>query len=242
MDYKKSAATDENRVYLSSPVNALVEGIYEEHIPFAEIKRHGDFGLGTFDHLDGEMVMLEGRIYQMAADGHVSQVDEGAATPFACVTFYKPSSDDALAREVSYDDFLEWLRELFPSPNIFYAIRIDGRFAHVKVRSVPKQECYRPLVEVAKEQPIFEFDDVEGTLAGFYTPAFMASLNVPGLHLHFLSSDLQHGGHLLECRPRDVRAGVQLLHRLELALPMSLDYLTWEFQRDTRRDLDKAEK
>ena len=70
----------------------------------------------------------------------------------------------------------------------------------------------------------------------------MASLNVPGLHLHFLSSDLQHGGHLLECRPRKVVTGLQFLHRLELSLPMSLDYLTWQFQRDTRKDLDKAEK
>ena len=95
---------------------------------------------------------------------------------------------------MTYRAFLEWLTTLLPSTNLFFAIRIDGVFAHVKVRSVPKQESYRPLVEIAKEQPVFNFHDLEGTLAGFFTPSFMSSLNVPGLHLHFLSADLRHGG------------------------------------------------
>jgi acetolactate decarboxylase len=163
-----------------------VEGIYQEKIPFTEIKKHGDFGLGTFDQLDGEMVCSEGKIYQITADGRVSQVEEDARTPFACVTFYQPISHDELHSELSYEGFLEWVQGLLPSPNIFYAIRIDGLFSSIKVRSVPKQECYRPLVDVAKEQPVFNYSDVQGTLAGFFTPEFMSSLNVPGLHLHFL--------------------------------------------------------
>ncbi len=110
------------------------------------------------------------------------------------------------------------------------------------MRSVPKQENYRPLVEVAKEQPIFSFANIEGTLAGFYTPSFMGSVSVPGLHLHFLSSDLQHGGHLLEVSPTKMRVGIQFISKLELGLPLSLDYLTWDFRRDIHKDLDKAEK
>jgi len=240
MNQKKQSVL--NRVYLCAPVNALVEGIYEQKIPFTQIKQHGDFGLGTFDNLDGEMVMLDGRIYQITSDGRARQVDEQALTPFACVTFYRPLSHDDLETEMTHADFQEWLQRLLPSPNIFYAIRIEGCFAYIKARSVPKQENYRPLVEVAKEQPVFTFTDIEGTLAGFFTPAFIGSLSVPGLHLHFLSADKQHGGHLLECRPGKVRVGVQFIQTLELALPMSLDYLTWDFRRDTDQDLNKAEK
>jgi acetolactate decarboxylase len=229
-------------VYLCAPVNALVEGIYQERIPLSAIRQHGDFGLGTFDSLDGEMVMLDGRAYQITGDGLVREVDEQAATPFACVTFYAPVSHDDLDEELSYADFQDWILRLLPSPNIFYALRIEGSFADVRVRSVPRQDSYRPLVEVAADQPEFTFADVEGTLAGFYTPAFLESLSVPGLHLHFLSGDRRQGGHLLECRPRRVRAGVQFISTLELGLPMSLDYLTWDFRRDTGADLDKAEK
>jgi len=231
-----------NSIYLCSPANALVEGIYEEKIPFTEIKEHGDFGIGTFDHLDGEMIMLDGTIYQITGDGQVNEVDENALTPFACVTSYRPLTHDEIGREMAYPDFLEWLGTLMPSPNLFYAIRVDGLFTHVAVRSVPKQENYRPLVEVAADQPVFHFDDVEGSLAGFFTPSFMSSVNVPGLHLHFLSADRSRGGHLLECVPREGRVGIQFIHTLELSLPMSLDYLTLDFQRDVEQDLAKAEK
>lgn len=231
-----------NCIYLCSPINALVEGIYEEKIPFTEIKQHGDFGLGTFDNLDGEMIMLDGNIYQMTADGKVTLVDENTLTPFSCVTFYQPLTEDETSDALDYPTFLQWLESLLPSRNIFYAIRIEGQFDYVKVRSVPKTENYKPLVEVAESQPEFEFTDIKGTLAGFYTPSYMASVSVPGLHLHFISADCQHGGHLMSCRPRGIRAGVQFIDSLEMALPISLDYLTCNFQRDTAKDLDKAEK
>jgi len=229
-------------IYLCAPVNALVEGVYEERLPYSEIKKHGDFGLGTFDSLDGEMIMLDGQIYQITADGHVHRRDDAVFTPFAAVTFYQPATHDHLIDPSTYEDFLAWLEGLLPSPNIFYALRIAGKFSYMKVRSVPKQDSYKPLVEVTKGQPVFEYTDIEGTLAGFFTPSFMSSLSVPGLHLHFLSSDYQCGGHLLECRSNGIRAGVQFINSVELGLPMSLDYLTLDFQRDIADDLHRAEK
>ena len=232
----------DHRVYLCAPVNALVEGLYEQKIPFTQVKQYGDFGLGTFDDLDGEMVMLDGEIYQISGTGRVHRVDEQALTPFACVTFYRPLSRDRLEITMSYADFQVWLDGLLPSPNIFYAVRIEGRFSYLKVRSVPKQENYRPLVEVTQEQTVFAYTEIEGTLAGFFTPSFLSAVSVPGWHLHFLSADRQHGGHLLECRPAGVEVGVQMLSILELALPMSLDYLTWDFRRNTEADLGKAER
>ena len=242
MSPSRRTAPPDSRLYLAAPINALVEGIYEENIPLAEIRRHGDFGLGTFNDLDGEMVMLDGQFYRIDSHGRVTIEDDQVLTPFACVTFYNEMSVDHVDGEMAHDAFLNWLTIQMPSPNIFYAFRIEGTFAHVKVRSVPRQECYRPLVEATKDQPVFEFDDVPGTLAGFFTPSFMATLNVPGLHLHFLSADRQQGGHLLECRPRRVRAGIQSIYELALSLPKTVDYLTQDFERDIRRDLDQAEK
>jgi acetolactate decarboxylase len=231
-----------NTIYLCTPVNALVEGIYEENVSFAEIKRHGDFGLGTFNALDGEMVMLNGTTYQINSDGRVNVIGDEALSPFACVTFFKPVFHDDIEGDMDYHAFVEMLYSLLPSPNLFYAIMVEGSFAHVKTRSVPRQESYRPIVEVTKNQPTFDFNKIEGTIAGFFTPSFMASLNVPGLHLHFLSSDLKHGGHLLECRPLKGRIDIQLIDRLELTLPITLDYLTQDFTRNTEEDLNKAEK
>lgn len=229
-------------IYLSSPINALVEGIFEENITFSEVKQHGNFGLGTFNDLDGEMVMLDGITYQINSKGRVRVVGDEALTPFACVTFYRPVSHEEIHEEMEYGSFVAMLHDLLPSQNLFYAIRIDGLFASIKTRSVPRQESYRPIVEVTRDQPVFDFRDIEGTVAGFFTPAFMSSLNVPGLHLHFISRDLVTGGHLLECCPSNVQIGIQFIDQLMLSLPMTLDYLTQDFTRDTRKDLDNAEK
>jgi acetolactate decarboxylase len=237
-----AATLPANRIYFCAPVNALVEGIYQQKIPFTTIKQHGDFGLGTFDHLDGEMVMLDGEVYQITSDGAAARVSDDTLTPFSCVNFYQPMSHDRLEQPCNYPVFLDWLNSLFPSPNIFYAIRVEGCFSRVKVRSVPRQESYRPLAEVAKDQPVFEYLDCTGTLVGFYTPPFMGSVSVPGMHLHFLSADRKTGGHLLECCPNGVTVGVQFLSTLELGLPMSFDYLTCDFQRDTEKDLESAER
>jgi acetolactate decarboxylase len=231
-----------NRIYLNAPVNALVEGIYEENVPVSEIQKQGDFGLGTFNDLDGEMVLLDGQIYRVAADGSVNLVSPQTLTPFACVTFFHPTSSEISKGELSHADFLAWLTALMPSPNLFYAFRIEGLFRQVKTRSVSRQENHRPLVEATKEQQVFYYHNVIGTVVGFFTPVFMASLNVPGLHLHFLSQDRQEGGHVLECQIKQVKAEIQFLYTLELSLPHNLDYLSWDFQRDVQGDLDKAEK
>jgi len=229
-------------LYLCAPVNALVEGLYEENIPLHEIKRHGDFGLGTFDDLDGEMVMLDGTVYQITADGEARTVSDALHTPFAVVTFFEPTFTTVFEAAMAYDTFLARLEALLPSPNIFYALRIRGSFEEVRARSVPKQHNYRPLSEAAHEQHEFTLNHVEGCLAGFFTPAFMASLNVPGLHLHFLSKARDRGGHLLACRTQNVTVEVQMIHTLELSLPMTHDYLTRDFGRDTAADLEAAEK
>ncbi len=234
--------TSSPALYLSAPVNALVEGIYKENIPLGDVKQHGDFGLGTFNDLDGEMVMIDGRVYQIDGNGIVREQPDEVLTPFACATFYRPLSHDDFPGALDYDGFVSFVDRLLPSPNIFYAIRIDGHFSYIRTRSVPRQEGYRPLVEVTKDQPTFEWEDVEGTLAGFFTPAFMGSISVPGMHFHFLSADRSRGGHLLECRPTRGRVGVQFLPKLELSLPRTLDYLTCDFERDTEGDLHRAER
>ena len=242
MKSRQKAALTESVIYLCSPINALVEGIYEENVLLSGVLKHGDFGLGTFDDLDGEMVILDGRVFQISSDGHVAEVDNNTHTPFAAVTFYSPVHHKEIHCETSYEAFLAWLKRLFVSPNLFYAIRIEGDFKHIKARSVPKQANYHPFADVTHEQTVFDFNNLEGTLAGFFTPAFLSSLSVPGLHLHFLSSDFRHGGHVLECIPRKARVGVQLIHKLELSLPMTSDYLKLKFHRNIDQDLNEAEK
>jgi acetolactate decarboxylase len=99
-----------------------------------------------------------------------------------------------------------------------------------------------PLVEAAAVQPEFEFRDVSGTLVGFWTPEYARALNVPGYHLHFVSTDRRQGGHLLQCRGTDLRLRMQREGDFRVALPETEDFLKADLRRDTSADLDKAEK
>ena len=45
-----------NSLYVSSLVNAIVIGILREDKTLKEVLEHADFGLGTINDLDGEMV------------------------------------------------------------------------------------------------------------------------------------------------------------------------------------------
>jgi acetolactate decarboxylase len=237
-----SMETDFGVLYVSAPVNALVEGLYREDTRIEDMLRRGDFGLGTFNDLDGEMVVMDGRVYQLRSDGLAYDVPSETRTPFACVTFFRPYSVEDIAGPMDHAGLIELLDRMIPSPNMLYAIRIDGHFDHVRTRSVPRQDAYKPLVEVAREQPEFEFDDIAGSMVGYWTPPFLQSVAVPGYHLHFLTEDRRHGGHLLECRPRQIRISLQHIARMELGLPMTLDYLTADLTRDTRSDLEEAER
>ena len=228
-------------IYLSAPVNALVEGLYEEDTRIADLKPRGDFGIGTFNDLDGEMVMIDGAVFQLRADGSVVQVDDEIKTPFACACFFKADVDEAINKPHTYEEFNRLLTLCLPSPNMLYACRVDGFFRSVRTRSVPKQENYRPLVEVTRDQIESTQKNIPGSLVGFYNPPFISSINVPGWHFHFISEDRTCGGHLLECEIEKGTIALQHHALMQLGLPRTLDYLTLDFSRDTARDLDEAE-
>ncbi|MDI9569306.1 MAG: acetolactate decarboxylase [Pseudomonadota bacterium] len=221
----------ESAVYLSAPVTAMLKGFYEEKTLLGDLRRHGDFGLGTFNNLDGEMVMLDGIIYQLRADGQACPVADDARTPFACVTFYRPTVSEAFEEELDYAAFQALLGRLLPSDNMLYAIRVDGFFREVQAWSVSRQENYRPLNEEEHNRPALSFENISGVLAGFYTPKFIRSLNFPGFHLHFLTADRRYGGHLHACRTERVKIGIQFIQQLKLDLPMTIDYLTARLPR-----------
>ena len=233
---------EHNEIFMVSPINAILEGLYETPLTVAELKQHGDFGIGTFNDLNGELILLDGIVYQLDVDGIAHEVEDGQKTPFAASCFFNPFSVEEILSPLDHRAFNNFIDLCLPSPNMLYAIRIDGNFASVRTRSVPKTEKYTPLVEATALQKESLFKEVEGTLVGFYTPGFMPSVNVPGYHFHFLTSDCRRGGHLLACDLVNGRLSMQICTRLILNLPMTLDYLSVDFQRDARNDLEKAER
>lgn len=228
-------------VFISAPIAALVEGIYRADTTIGLLRQKGNLGIGTFNDLDGEMVLLDGQVYCLRPQGDAELIPDDVRTPFALTTQFEGDTEDAFGK-VAEADFEHALLDLVPSTNLMYAIRIDGHFDYVRARSVPKMMNYMPLAEIARLQTVFEFKDVEGTIIGFYTPNFLAGVHLPGLHLHFITKDRTRGGHLLAAAPGSVTVKLQHASSLELGLPMTFDFLTMERVRDMQADLDKVER
>src|SRR5262245_1570931 len=69
-------------VYQVSTISSLLAGGYDGDTTVAELLRHGGFGLGTFNGVDGEMMVLDGRVYRGTIDGRAHAVADSALTPF----------------------------------------------------------------------------------------------------------------------------------------------------------------
>ncbi len=227
-----------------STIDALLNGVYDGVVDYDTLAGYGDFGIGTFAGLDGEMIGFDGEFYQVKADGVAYPVSGAMTTPFSCVTVFDTDREEKIPAGLSYTELQDYIDGILPTENIFYAIRIDGSFSYVKTRSVPGQERpYPPLVEVTANQAIFEFIDVEGTIVGFRCPPYVGGVNVVGYHLHFLTADKTAGGHLLECNVSDATLYVDDTPGFFMVLPdADSDFYDIDLSGDKQAELEKAEK
>lgn len=239
----QGCASRQAGVFQYATINSLLAGVFDGDLSIAQLKQHGDLGIGTFNGLDGELIALDGRYYQVRSDGHVYLATDAMLTPFATVTFFRPNRSLILTNVASLHALEQQLDALLPNKNTFHAFRIVAEVDQLKARSVPRQQPpYRTLADAAKKQSVFELQRVTGTFVGFRTPDFMQGLNVPGYHLHFLTTDRQAGGHVLDCVIR--RAEVQIAETTQflMHLPGAGTFQQTDLARDRATELRQVEK
>jgi acetolactate decarboxylase len=208
-------------VYQVATISSLLAGGYEGDMTVGEMLRHGDLGLGTFNGVDGEMIVLDGRVYRGTTDGRAHLAAASERTPFAVVVAFHPRGSMAVVEGQSLEQLHTALDALPYSASRVLAVRIDGHFQSIQMRSEPKQiPPYRPLAEVIQEQQVVHtLTDVNGTLIGFRFPAATSSVNVTGWHFHFLSADKARGGHVFTLTTGAGGALVQEISDLRIRLP-----------------------
>ena len=229
-------------VFQVSTSGALVAGVYDRECSVATLLEHGDFGLGTFTGLDGEMIILDGRAWHADGWGHVTPSARDAGAPFAIVTRFTPEIAARLNSVRSFADLEEKCDPYRGSGNIFYAIRLDGCFARIKARAIDPPPPGMRLAEAAKTQHEFTFTDIEGTLVGIWSPDFSGPFSVAGYHFHFISADRLHGGHLLDVEADSLSLAIEPLSNFHLALPETEAFLKAKIGKDTEAVLAAAER
>jgi acetolactate decarboxylase len=225
-----------SEVYQTSTMGALLDGVYDGTVTIRELLRHGDFGLGTFNRLDGEMLVLDGVCYQLRSDGSARVADPDQLTPFAVVTWF--AADRTIEVSAPHDraEVKALIDESLESTNLIVAVRVTGDFSVVSTRTVTEQhQPYRPFTEATQDQQELTFSDVSGTLGGFRMPDYEQGISVAGYHSHFIDTERRHGGHALDYRLTRGTVEISVRSDLHLSLPRTPEFLAAELNR---ADLD----
>jgi len=226
-----------------STSSALVEGVFDGCTRVGDLLRHGDFGLGTFEGLDGEMVMLDGRCFQVHPGGVTEEVSNDTLVPFATITRFTSDRTCRLERgATSYRDLQEQLDCLRPSDNMFVGFRIDGVFTNLSLRAACKAGPGEKLVEAIQHQSEFQAENMTGSLVGFWAPAYSAAISVPGYHFHFINAARDFGGHIFDLQAEALDVGMHVETDIHLAIPETKQFLEVDLSNDSGNALETAEK
>jgi len=216
-----------NSIYQYSLVNALMSGVSSQGITTSRLLEKGNHGLGTFVRMNGELILLDGTVYQLQAGGQVRIADPDDEIPYAIATHFEPQQTHAVRLETktSIDDTLEIFAK--QTNNLFVSYRIDGVFRSMKCRTVKGQEYdNQPLSELGKTQAVANYEEIKGTIVGYRVPEIWQGIFVAGEHMHFISEKRDFGGHVLELSTggSEVQLGLAVVKDIHIELPTSANF------------------
>ena len=236
---------DRETIYQVSLLQGLTLGDYNGSVSVKELKQKGDTGIGTFEGVNGELIMVDGTVYRAKSDGSIETAPDDETIPFANVTFFDTDEKQDISGVSSIADLKKLLDEKVEKlgRNQFYMVRVDGTFKKMHARSELKQEKpYKPLAEALKtDQREFSWDNIEGTVVALYCPQYMKDLNAAGWHLHFVSKDKKYGGHVLELDVDKAELKIDCTQGFNMQLPDTEMFPTLDLTKDQSEDIKKVE-
>ncbi len=236
---------DMDTIYQVALLQSLAQGYFDGIVTVSQLKEHGDTGIGTFDGLNGEMIVLDGVVYQALGDGSIVIAPDDETVPFSNVTFFEEDVHLILTGIQDMAALQEKLTAFVNEngPNLFYMVKITGTFASIKVRSENKQEKpYRQLdVALAADQVEYDYKQIRGTMVGLYCPNYMGGLNSTGWHFHFIAEDLSRGGHVLQVSVDEAFAFIDATPGFTLEVPVNQAFQSIDLSRDMDEEIHRAE-
>ena len=238
---------DNTKMFQVSTLQALALGYSRAVINVGELMRHGDIGLGTFEDVNGEMIVIDGHCYRADEKGDVTEADSEIGVPFSSVTFF----NEDRSCELGSIDSIEKLKELLDlrieehfGLNSMHIVRIDGSFRSVCARSESGYRAHHVTLKdaLSQTQKDFRFDDIKGTLVCVYYPDYMDGINASGWHLHFISEDRKNGGHVFDLTLEKGMAYFDTITNIELTLPHGPAFDTYALKGASKDEIKSVEQ
>ena len=237
----------EQTMYQISTLQALAMGYSRQVTSVCDFLKHGDIGLGTFEGIDGEMILLDGSCYRALENGDVVEANQDMGVPFAVTTFFS----EGKRFSVEAIDDIERLKQILDLKieedfglNSMHVARVDGRFSRISARSESAYHSQHVSLKdiLSKTQKDFFFDDIEGTLVCVYFPDYMDGINAPGWHLHFLSEDKTKGGHVFDLKMIHGEVAINKISNIKIKLPESPDFDTYALKQASQDEIKEVEQ
>ena len=233
-------------IHQISLLQGLMLGDYYGSVSVKDLKKMGDVGIGTFDKLNGELIMTDGVIYRAKGDGTVEVVQDSELIPFANVTKFDIDEKVDLNNVEKLDDLLTILDSKVNNynSNQYCMAKITGTFNKMNVRSeLEQKEPYKPLVDVLKtDQTFFNYEKIDGTVIALYMPPYMNTINTTGWHLHFISEDKTKGGHLLNLEIDKATLSLDYTSYFQMHLPDGEFFKSLDLTIDQDDDIKEVEQ
>lgn len=212
----------------------FVNKIFQGNLTVKEMKERGDIGLGSYDLLDGELVMLDGISYRFRDDGSVAVADDDDKVIYVNAGFFEPEMTFEITEQINYDRLREIINLKLPTLNQFYSFKISGEFDYMKCGGLDKQEKpFRDGLDVLiPNRPIFEQSDFTGTIVGFYCPEFIGNINVAGYHIHAVSEEKDFGGHVMEFQSKSLKVEIDPMLNYHFQLVDSEDFMNVQLDKE----------
>lgn len=236
-----------SKIYQVSTLQALALGYTKPVVTVQDMLQNGDIGLGTFENVDGEMIILDSVCYQAKQDGSIVQAPESTGVPFAVAGSVKSGKTVEMKTMKDIEAIktqLTLMIDMDFSLNSIHIARIDGRFDKIHARAgAPYRSQHVTLKSIlSKTQKDFSFEGLCGTLVCVYFPDYMDGINASGWHMHFLSEDRKFGGHVFEASMDSGKCMIQKMDRIEIQLPNDAAFDTYSLKEASQDEIEEVEQ
>ena len=237
----------DNKIYQVSTLQALVLGYTRSVITVDELLKHGDTGLGTFEGVGGEMIVVNGHCYCASNSGTVSEATPDTGVPFAAVTKMIDGRKLSINDIKDVDELKTALNNAIEEDfglNSMHIVKIDGNFKKVSARSEAEYKAHHVSLKeiLAKSQRDFFFNNVKGTLVCVYYPDYMDRINASGWHFHFVSDDRKCGGHVFDVCIEKSNALLNKISSINIQLPTEPVFDTYSLKQASNDEIKEVEQ
>jgi len=233
-----------SKLFQTGTISSLITGVYDGELDFKRLLTHGDTGLGTFNGVDGELIIVDGVCYRVNDKGVVNRVDITEKTPFTTLGHFESQQKKHLSSIANWHAMETAIGKQLPSQNCIYLLKISGAFGYIKLRSEAcQQKPYRPMIETMPDlERHFELTNTEGVIVATWFPESMSNLNVPGFHLHYLDDAKTTGGHVYDLSITAAELEICPIRELQIDFLLnSPDFLNADLTADSLEHIKQLE-